>query len=432
MGRRITAAETFDIRFPTSLELDGSDAVHTDPDYSAAYVILRTDAGDGVEGHGFCFTLGRGNEIEVAALEALSPLVVGLDLDEIVADSRSFSRLLTQDSQMRWLGPEKGVVHMAAAAIITAVWDLAAKAAGKPLWKYLADLSPEELAAMVDYQYLSDALTEEEAVEMLRRAEPGKAARESRLLDHGYPAYATSPGWLGYSDSKLVRLCREAVDDGFTLIKLKVGGTIEDDRRRLRLAREAVGPDVLIAVDANQKWDVGEAIEWMGELASHSPYWIEEPTSPDDILGHAAIRRAVAPVKVATGEAVQNRVMFKQFLQAEAIDIMQIDATRVAGVNENIANLLLAAKFGVPVVPHAGGVGLCELVQHLAMLDFVAIGAEMEGRSIEFVDHLHEHFVDPVVVVDGSYAAPSRPGFSSTIRPASLDEFRYPTGPAWR
>ncbi len=432
MGRRITSAEAFDIRFPTSLELDGSDAVHTDPDYSAAYVILRTDAGDGVEGHGFCFTLGRGNEIEVAALEALSPLVVGLDLDEIVADSRSFSRLLTQDSQMRWLGPEKGVVHMAAAALITAVWDLAAKTAGKPLWKYLADLSPEQLAAMVDYQYLSDALTEEEAVEMLRRAESGKAARERFLLEHGYPAYATSPGWLGYSDSKLVRLCREAVGDGFTLIKLKVGGTIEDDQRRLRLAREAVGPDVLIAVDANQKWDVGEAIEWMGELASHSPYWIEEPTSPDDILGHAAIRRAVAPIKVATGEAVQNRVMFKQFLQAGAIDIMQIDATRVAGVNENIANLLLAAKFGVPVIPHAGGVGLCEVVQHLAMLDFVAIGAEMEGRSIEFVDHLHEHFVDPVVVVDGSYAAPRRPGLSSTIRPASLDEFRYPTGPAWR
>ena len=432
MGRRITAADTFDIRFPTSLELDGSDAVHTDPDYSAAYVILRTDTGDGVEGHGFCFTLGRGNEIEVAALEALGPLVVGLDLDEIVADSRSFSRLLTQDSQMRWLGPEKGVIHMAAAAIITAVWDLAAKTAGKPLWKYLVDLSPEQLAAMVDYQYLSDALTEEEAVEMLRRAEPGKAARESRLLEHGFPAYATSPGWLGYSDSKLVRLCREAVDDGFTLIKLKVGGTIEDDQRRLRLAREAVGPDVLIAVDANQKWDVGEAIEWMGELAAHSPYWIEEPTSPDDILGHAAIRRAVAPIKVATGEAVQNRVMFKQFLQAGAIDIMQIDATRVAGVNENIANLLLAAKFGVPVIPHAGGVGLCEVVQHLAMLDFVAIGADMEGRSIEFVDHLHEHFVDPVVVVDGSYAAPRRPGLSSTIHPASLDEFRYPTGPAWR
>ena len=432
MGRRITAAEAFDIRFPTSLELDGSDAVHTDPDYSAAYVILRTDAGDGVEGHGFCFTLGRGNEIEVAALEALAPLVVGLDLAEIVADSRSFSRLLTQDSQMRWLGPEKGVVHMAAAAINTAVWDLASKVAGKPLWKYLVDLPPEVLAAMADYQYLSDVLTEDEAVEMLRRSESGRADRERRLLEHGYPAYATSPGWLGYSDSKLVRLCREAVDDGFTLIKLKVGGSIEDDQRRLRLAREAVGPDVLIAVDANQKWDVGEAIDWMGQLASHSPYWIEEPTSPDDILGHATVRQAVAPIKVATGEAVQNRVVFKQLLQAGAIDIMQIDATRVAGVNENIANLLLAAKFGVPVVPHAGGVGLCELVQHLAMLDFIAIGAEMEGRSIEFVDHLHEHFVDPVVVTDGSYVAPSRPGFSSQIRRASLDEFRYPTGPAWR
>ena len=431
MGRRITGLETFDVRFPTSLDLDGSDAVHTDPDYSAAYVILRTDAGDGVEGHGFCFTLGRGNEIGVSALEGLRPLVVGLDLAEIVGDARGFFRLLTQDSQIRWLGPEKGVIHMAAAAIVNAVWDLVSKLAGKPLWKYLADLSPEQLAAMVDFQYLTDALTEDEAVEMLRRAEPGKESREAWLLEHGFPAYATSPGWLGYSDDKLVRLCREAVDDGFELIKLKVGGSVEDDQRRLALAREAVGPDVLIAIDANQKWDVREAIEWLGELAPHSPYWIEEPTSPDDVLGHAAIRRAVAPMKVATGEAVQNRVMFKQFLQAEAIDIMQIDATRVAGVNENVANLLLAAKFGVPVVPHAGGVGLCELVQHLAMLDFIAIAADIEGRSIEFVDHLHEHFVDPVVVVDGSYLAPRRPGFSAQIRPRSLEEFRYPTGPAW-
>ena len=431
MGRRITGLETFDVRFPTSLDLDGSDAVHTDPDYSAAYVILRTDAGDGVEGHGFCFTLGRGNEIEVSALEAFRPLVVGLDLADIVGDARGFFRLLTQDSQIRWLGPEKGVIHMAAAAIINAVWDLVSKLAGKPLWKYLADLSPERLAAMVDYQYLTDVLTEDEAVEMLQRAEPGKASREAWLLEHGFPAYATSPGWLGYSDDKLVRLCREAVDDGFKLIKLKVGGSVEDDQRRLALAREAVGPDVLIAIDANQKWDVGEAIEWLTELAPHSPYWIEEPTSPDDVLGHAAIRRAVAPMKVATGEAVQNRVMFKQFLQAEAIDIMQIDATRVAGVNENVANLLLAAKFGVPVVPHAGGVGLCELVQHLAMLDFIAIAADIDGRSIEFVDHLHEHFVDPVTVVDGSYLAPHRPGFSAQIRSRSLEEFRYPTGPAW-
>lgn len=432
MGRRITGLETFDIRFPTSLQLDGSDAVHTDPDYSAAYVILRTDGDDGVEGHGFCFTLGRGNEIAVGALEAFRPLVVGLDLADIVGGARGFFRLLTQDSQIRWLGPEKGVIHMAAAAIVNAVWDLVSKLAGKPLWKYLADLSPEQLAAIVDFQYLSDVLTEDEAVAILRRSERGKASRERRLLEHGFPAYATSPGWLGYSDEKLVRLSREAVDDGFELIKLKVGGSVEDDQRRLALAREAVGPDVLIAIDANQKWDVGEAIEWLAELAPHSPYWIEEPTSPDDVLGHAAIRRAVAPMKVATGEAVQNRVMFKQFLQAGAIDIMQIDATRVAGVNENIANLLLAAKFGVPVVPHAGGVGLCELVQHLAMLDFIAISAEIEGRSIEFVDHLHEHFVDPVVVIDGSYMAPLRPGFSAEIRSRSLEEFRYPTGPAWR
>jgi len=427
---KIVGFEAFDIRFPTSQQLDGSDAVHADPDYSAAYVVLRTEAGD--EGHGFCFTLGRGNEIEVAAIEALGRMVAGLDIGDIVRDSRGFYRLLTQDSQMRWLGPEKGVVHMAAAAVINAVWDMVSKLAGKPLWKYLADLPPQELAAMADFQYLSDALTEDEAVEMLRRAEGGKADRESWLLEHGIPAYATSPGWLGYSDEKLVRLCGEAVDDGYNLIKLKVGGSVADDQRRLALARDAVGPDTRIAIDANQKWDVGEAIDWMAALAHHAPYWIEEPTSPDDVLGHAAIRRAVAPVRVATGEAVQNRVMFKQFLQADAIDIMQIDATRAGGVNENIANLLLAAKFGVPVVPHAGGVGLCEVVQHLAMVDLVAIAGDIGERSIEYVDHLHEHFVDPVRVVDGSYRAPRRPGFSSEIRPGSIEEYRYPTGSAWR
>ena len=432
VNRRIVGFETFDLRFPTSQELDGSDAVHTDPDYSAAHLILRTDAVDGVEGHGFCFTLGRGNEIEVAAIRALGRMVVGMALADIVGDPRGFYRLLTQDSQMRWLGPEKGVVHMASAAVINAVWDLVSKLSGKPLWKYLADLSPEELAGMADFQYLSDVLPEDEAVEMLRRAEPGKASREARLLEHGFPAYATSPGWLGYSDEKLVRLSREAVDAGFELIKLKVGGSVADDQRRLALARDAVGPDVLIAIDANQKWDVVEAIDWLAALAPQAPYWIEEPTSPDDVLGHARIRQAVAPIKVATGEAVQNRVMFKQFLQAGAIDIMQIDATRAGGVNENTANLLLAAKFGVPVVPHAGGVGLCEVVQHLAMLDFVAIGGEIDGRSIEYVDHLHEHFVDPVIVVDGSYKAPRRPGFSSQIRPGSIEEYRYPTGAAWR
>ena len=432
VNRRIVGFETFDLRFPTSQELDGSDAVHADPDYSAAYLILRTDAGDGVDGHGFCFTLGRGNEIEVTAIEALGRMVVGMDLADIVGDPRGFYRHLAQDSQMRWLGPEKGVIHMAAAAVINAVWDLASKLAGKPLWQYLADLPPEELAGMADFQYLSDALTEDEAVEMLRRAERDTASREASLLEHGIPAYATSPGWLGYSDEKLVRLSREAVDDGYSLIKLKVGGSIADDQRRLALARDAVGPDVLIAIDANQKWDVVEAIDWLAALAPHAPYWIEEPTSPDDVLGHARIRQAVGPIKVATGEAVQNRVMFKQFLQAGAIDIMQIDATRAGGVNENIANLLLAAKFGVPVVPHAGGVGLCEVVQHLAMLDFVAIGGEIDGRSIEYVDHLHEHFVDPVIVVDGSYKAPQRPGFSSQMRPESIEEYRYPAGAAWR
>ncbi|WP_097911891.1 L-fuconate dehydratase [Streptomyces sp. b84] len=428
---RFTGIDVIDIRFPTSRELDGSDAMNPDPDYSAAYLVLRTDAGDGLEGHGFVFTIGRGNEVQSAAIAALRPHVLGLSVDAVCADPGLVSRALNEDSQLRWLGPEKGVMHMAIGAVVNAVWDLAGKRAGKPVWKLLADAEPEWLASQVDYRYIEDALGPDEAVALLRRGKQGSAERERRLLARGYPGYTTSPGWLGYSDEKLARLAREAVADGFTQIKLKVGADLTDDIRRLRTAREAVGPDIRIAIDANQRWNVAEAVAWTNKLAEFDPYWIEEPTSPDDILGHAAIRDGVAPVKVATGEHVQNRVVFKQLLQAGALDVLQIDATRVGGVNENLAILLLAAKYRVPVCPHAGGVGLCELVRHLSMFDFVALSGTTEDRVIEYVDHLHEHFKDPVTIVDGHYTAPVLPGFSSEMHGASLDTYRYPDGVFW-
>jgi L-fuconate dehydratase len=429
MTELITAVEAVDIRFPTSRELDGSDAMNPEPDYSAAYVTLHTSSG--ATGHGLAFTVGRGNEVEVAAVRALSPLVTGLPVDEILGDLGAFSRRLTGDSQLRWLGPDKGVIHMAAAAIVNAVWDLYGRREAKPVWRLLSELSPEQLVDLVDFRYLQDALTRDEALDILRRAEPGRAERTAHLLRHGYPAYTTTPGWLGYDDEKLVRLSKEAVADGFTLIKLKVGADPADDRRRLRLAREAVGPDIRIAVDANQAWGVQQAIDWMSDLLPHNPYWVEEPTSPDDILGHAAIRRALAPVQVATGEHTHNQVMFKQLLQAGALDVLQLDASRTAGVTENVAILLLAAKFGVPVCPHAGGVGLCEMVQHLAMFDYVAVSGTTENRVIEYIDHLHEHFTDPVRVRDGRYLAPTAPGISAELHQASADAHRYPDGPVW-
>ncbi|AUS77395.1 fuconate dehydratase [Actinoalloteichus sp. AHMU CJ021] len=431
MTASIVAIDTQDIRFPTSRELDGSDAMNPDPDYSAAYVVVRTDAADGLEGHGFAFTIGRGNDVQVAAIRALAPALVGRPLDDTLADLGGLWRSLVHDSQLRWLGPEKGVVHMAISAVVNALWDLRAKREGKPLWRLLADLEPEEVVDLVDFRYLSDALTRAEALDILRSAREGRAGRERRLLAEGYPAYTTSPGWLGYDDAKLTRLVREALAAGFTQIKLKVGADLDDDLRRLRVAREIAGPDVRIAVDANQRWDVAEAIDWTRALAPYDPWWIEEPTSPDDVLGHAAIRRGVAPVRVASGEHIHNRVMFKQFLQADAIDVVQIDAARVAGVNENVAILLLAAKFGRPVCPHAGGVGLCELVQHLAMFDYLAVSGTWDDRVIEYVDHLHEHFVDPVRVRGGRYLAPERPGFSAQIRTASRAAHRYPDGVAW-
>ncbi|MFC4535497.1 L-fuconate dehydratase [Sphaerisporangium dianthi] len=421
----ITALETHDIRFPTSRELDGSDAMNPDPDYSAAYVVLRTD-GD-VEGHGFAFTIGRGNEVQTAAIAALAPYVVGRRPDDLGA----LYKEMVYDSQLRWLGPEKGVMHMAISAVVNALWDLKAKIEGKPLWLLLGEMSPEEIVSLVDFRYISDALTPGEALDILRRAEPGRAERVAELRANGYAAYTTSPGWLGYDDDKLRRLCQEAIAAGFTQIKLKVGADLDDDLRRMRVAREVCGPGFRIAIDANQRWDVGAAITWVNALKEYDPYWVEEPTSPDDVLGHAAIARALAPIKVATGEHVQNRVVFKQMLQAGSLSFVQLDSARVGGVNENIAILLLAAKFGVPVCPHAGGVGLCELVQHLAMFDYVAVSGSLRDRVIEYVDHLHEHFVDPVVVKDGRYQAPGAPGFSAAMRPESIDAYAFPGGRVW-
>jgi L-fuconate dehydratase len=428
---KITALDTYDVRFPTSRELDGSDAMNPDPDYSAAYVVMRTDR-PGVEGYGFAFTIGRGNDVQKVAIDALAHHVIGLNLDEVVGDLGGFAARMIGDSQLRWLGPEKGVMHMAIGAVINAAWDLAARLAGKPLWRFIADMTPEQLVATIDFRYLTDALTPDEALTMLHAAKAGKPQRVEQLLAEGYPAYTTSPGWLGYSDEKMQRLAREAVAAGFRTIKLKVGMNVEDDVRRCRLARETVGPDVAIAVDANQRWDVPDAIAWLRRLSDVRIAWAEEPTSPDDILGHAAIRRAVTPVPISTGEHTHNRVMFKQLFQAGAVDLVQIDAARVGGVNENLAILLLAAKFGVRVFPHAGGVGLCELVQHLAMADFVAITGKKDDRAIEFVDHLHEHFVDPVIVRDGCYIAPESPGFSAQMHTNTLAHYRYPDGPAWR
>jgi L-fuconate dehydratase len=427
----ITQAVSFDIRFPTSRTLDGSDAMHPDPDYAAAYVILKTDR-QGVEGHGLTFTLGRGTEICVAGIRALAPLVVGRTMEEFRDDMAGFWRRLTSESQLRWIGPEKGAIHLAAAAIVNAVWDLWAKLEGKPLWKLLCDLTPEQLVACIDFRYLSDALTREQALAILQRREAGRGAREAELRRTGFPAYTTSIGWLGYSEEKVRQLCREAVAQGFTHFKMKVGGDLESDRGRAAAVRQEIGPQRRLMMDANQRWDVPEAIASIRRLADFEPYWIEEPTSPDDVLGHAAIARAVAPIRIATGEHCQNRVMFKQFFQARAIHFCQLDACRLGGVNEVLAVLLLAEKFGVPVCPHAGGVGLCEYVQHLSMFDYICVSASLEDRVIEYVDHLHEHFVDPVRVEWGRYLPPTAPGYSITMKPESLKRYAFPNGAAWQ
>jgi L-fuconate dehydratase len=422
--------EVIDVRFPTSRSLDGSDAMNPDPDYSAAYVVLRDDAGDGLEGHGLTFTIGRGTEVVVAAVDALRPLVEGRSSEELFADMGGFWRSLVGDSQLRWIGPEKGVIHLATAAVVNAAWDLFAKRAKKPLWRLVCDMTPQEQVALVDFRYISDFLSPDAALDRLERLASTRAERVDELLRDGYPAYTTSVGWLGYPDDKIRRLSQEALAEGWTRFKMKVGADVADDLRRGRIIREEIG-DRLLAVDANQRWDVDQAIDWMRALEPLDAYWIEEPTSPDDILGHAAIARAVAPVRVATGEHVHNRVMFKQLLQANAIGVCQVDACRLGGVNEVLAVLLMAAEAGVPVCPHAGGVGLCELVQHLSIIDYVCVSGELDGRMIEYVDHLHEHFVDPVVIRNGAYRVPSRPGYSAEMRRESLERYRYPDGPEW-
>jgi L-fuconate dehydratase len=431
MSMRIVRAATYDVRFPTSLSGAGSDAMNPDPDYSAAYVALETDDPGGLTGHGLTFTIGRGTEVCVAAIEALAPHVVGSTVEELVEDLGGLWRRLVTDSQLRWLGPEKGVIHLATAAIVNAVWDLYAKVEGKPLWKLLADLTPEEIVACVDFRYIDDALTPDDALAILRRNVSTKAERERLLLAEGFPAYTTSAGWIGYPEETLPQRAREAIEAGFRHLKLKVGADLEADLRRARLVRAAIGGENRLSLDANQAWGVEEAIAAIERLSEVDPWWIEEPTSPDDVLGHKRIRDAVGPVRVATGEHVQNRVVFKQLLQLGAIDACQLDCCRLGGVNEVLAVVLLAAKFGVPVCPHAGGVGLCEYAQHVSMFDYVAVGASLDDRVCEFVDHLHEHFVDPVRVVGGRYLAPTAPGYSIEIRPESLSEFAFPDGPGW-
>jgi len=418
----VVAVDVVDVRFPTSLTMDGSDAMNKDGDYSAAYVILRTDE-PGLNGYGFTFTIGRGNDICVLAAKDRALPLLGRDVDTLVGDLGAIYAELKADSQLRWLGPEKGVEHLAMAAVMNALWDLAARKAGKPLWRLLADMTPSELVDVADLTYLSDALTRDEAIALLEQLAPTRSDRVAELVETGYPCYTTSAGWLGYSDEKLRRLCQEAVDAGYKHIKLKVGSRLEDDVRRLGIAREVIGYEAELMIDANQVWDVPEAIEWVNALAEFKPLWIEEPTSPDDVLGHATIRSAVAHG--------MNRVLFKQMFQAEAIDFCQLDAARLASINEILAVYLMAKKFGVPVCPHAGGVGLCELVQHLSIFDYVAISGTLENRVTEYVDHLHEHFVAPCIVENGAYVLPTQPGYSAEMYESTLDEFAFPDGSYW-
>jgi len=428
----ITALETCDVRFPTPTQRDGPDAMNEDPDYSAAYVVLRTNSPDDLCGYGFVFTIGRGNDVQKSACEALAYLVVGRRVEEVVSDLGAFARGLTGDSQLPWLGPEKDVTHMAIGAVINAAWDMAARRDRLPLWRFIAGLRPQQIVNQIDFRYIADVLTPHEALTMLNEAKYKKAERIQNLRDRGYPAYTTSPGWLGYSDEKLARLSLAAVAEGFKTIKLKVGVNVEDDIRRCRIARKVIGDKVSMAVDANQRWDVRNAIEWVKQLSQFNLAWVEGPTNPDDVLGHAAIRCAVAPVPISTGEHPQKRIIFQQLFQASAVDLIQIDATRVGGVNEILAILLMARKFRVRVFPHAGGLGHGELMQHLAMADYVSISGSMEDRAIEYVDHLHEHFVNPVRVIKGRYVAPSAPGFSAEMFGTSIREFAFPHGEAWR
>ncbi|PZP53086.1 MAG: fuconate dehydratase [Agrobacterium fabrum] len=421
---KITDLRVFDLRFPTSQSLDGSDAMNPDPDYSAAYVILDTDE-PGLKGHGLTFTIGRGNDICCMAIEAMRHLVVGTDLATVTENPGKYWRHLTSDSQLRWIGPDKGAMHLATGAVVNAVWDLLAKKAGKPVWQLVADMSPEEIADIVDYRYLTDVLTRDEALAILRQAESGKKERIETLKNKGYACYTTSAGWLGYDDAKLRRLCQEAIDAGFNHVKMKVGRDLEDDIRRLTIAREVIGPDRYLMIDANQVWEVDQAIDWVKKLAFAKPFFIEEPTSPDDVAGHRKIRAAIGPVKVATGEMCQNRIMFKQFIAEGAIDVVQIDSCRMGGLNEVLAVLLIAAKYNLPVWPHAGGVGLCEYVQHLSMIDYLAVSGTKEGRVIEYVDHLHEHFIEPCDIRNAAYMPPKLPGFSIEMKPESIETYTF-------
>ncbi|MBB3330999.1 L-fuconate dehydratase [Halomonas campaniensis] len=427
----ITQVEVQDIRFPTSRSLDGSDAMNAAPDYSATYVILHVDD-EGPEGHGLTFTIGRGNEIVVTAVRSLAPLVEGRSLAAITENMGAFWREFTGDSQLRWIGPDKGAIHLATAAIVNALWDLWAKREGKPVWKLLADMTPEQLVRCLDFRFVTDALTPEEAIALLRRQEAGKADREGEMRRDGYPGYTTSAGWLGYDDDKVRRLAREALAQGWTHFKQKIGGNLEEDASRAALLREEIGWDNVLMMDANQVWEVDETVAKMRRLAEFDPLWIEEPTSPDDILGHAEIRHRVAPIGVASGEHCHNKVMFKQFFQAEALDYCQLDAARLGGLNEVILVMLMAAKFGVPVCPHGGGVGLCEYTQHLSLFDYIAVSGSLDGRVLEYVDHLHEHFLDPVVIERGRYRVPEAPGYSITMSPDALARHRFPDGAAWQ
>ncbi|EPR21459.1 fuconate dehydratase [Agrobacterium sp. TS43] len=421
---KITDLRVFDLRFPTSQSLDGSDAMNPDPDYSAAYVILDTDE-PGLKGHGLTFTIGRGNDICCMAIEAMRHLVVGTNLATVTDNPGKYWRHLTSDSQLRWIGPDKGAMHLATGAVVNAVWDLLAKKAGKPVWQLVADMSPEEIADIVDYRYLTDVLTRDEALAILKKAESGKKERIETLKSEGYACYTTSAGWLGYDDAKLRRLCQEAIDAGFNHVKMKVGRDLEDDIRRLTIAREVIGPDRYLMIDANQVWEVDQAIDWVKKLAFAKPFFIEEPTSPDDIAGHRKIRAAIGPVKVATGEMCQNRIMFKQFIAEGAIDVVQIDSCRMGGLNEVLAVLLIAAKYNLPVWPHAGGVGLCEYVQHLSMIDYLVVSGTKEGRVIEYVDHLHEHFIEPCDIRNAAYMPPKLPGFSIEMKPESIETYTF-------
>ncbi|XP_054841950.1 mitochondrial enolase superfamily member 1 isoform X1 [Eublepharis macularius] len=431
---RITGLTVSDVRFPTSLARHGSDAMHPDPDYSAAYVVIETDAPDGLKGCGLTFTLGKGTEVVVCAVNALSIHVVDKDLDEIISNFRGFYRQLTSDGQLRWIGPEKGAVHLATAAILNAVWDLWAKQEGKPLWKLLVDMDPKQLLSCIDFRYITDALTEEEAYTILQNGLVGKKEREEQMLKHGYPAYTTSCAWLGYTDQQLKQLCTEALKDGWTRFKVKVGANLQDDIRRCKLVREMIGPENILMLDANQRWEVEEAIEWVAKLAEFKPLWIEEPTSPDDILGHATISKALAPlgIGVATGEQCHNRVIFKQLLQAQALSFVQVDSCRLGSVNENLSVFLMAKKFQIPVCPHAGGVGLCELVQHLIIFDYISISGSLKNRMCEYMDHLHEHFKNPVVIVNASYIPPQAAGYSTEMKDDSVRKYQFPQGEVWQ